>query len=283
MRKRLLVLFLLCLPLAAFGQTSVYKGSYRALSINFLTDDKFEANFEVGDDLAIAGKILLGEQKTPVENALAGKVDAKGKFEAQTTGADGTIYGIRGSLPNASGRLMIQFFKKSVVSSKGKKQVSEFEVMGMIERQKSVSNAAETIFPDTGKTYLKIEYANSFFGSVWENMSVKSSDETKNTGKTYRTLELETADADSRHSLRFVLPLEADKKEWIAESGKGWSIFYRQNKGSEKKLFFVTKSGSILLLSEDERETVWLVKDIVLRNALDTETVKLTGYIHIPK
>ncbi|HEY0050802.1 MAG TPA: hypothetical protein VGB68_16030 [Pyrinomonadaceae bacterium] len=282
MQKRFLILILLCLPLMALGQNSEYQGNYRALSLNFLTDDKFEAKFEVAADGNILGKFFTGEQKIPVENDLIGKVDAKGKFEAQATRADGTIFSIKGELPKSAGRVPIQFKKKLVVASKGKKQVGELETMGLLERLPSPPTV-EAIFPDSGKTRLKIEYANSIFDGVWENMPVKSIDETKPTGKTYRTLELKTENGDALRSLRFVLPLAENKTEWIVESGKGWSVFYRENKGENKNLFFVTEAGSIHLAGEDERETVWQVKNLVMTNVRRTEKVKISGYIHVAK
>ena len=282
MRKFLPALFLLFLPAFTFGQLMNYAASYRALSINFFQEE-MEANFEVKEDGTISGKFLMTKQITPVELVLSGRADRNGKFKAQALRTDGAIFVVKGGLAKDYTAMPVTFTKKQTVVKKGKKTTTESQTSGRIARQNLPSYSTFTMPPMTGKTFLLIENAAFNFDKRWENITVKSFDDSSQAGKVFRILELKSESGDAKRTLRFALLREGEKDEWIAEPGKNWSSSYNETKGAEKKSYYLTEAGSVSVILDDERETGWQVKKLKLKNLRKTETVEITGYIHVPK
>ena len=280
MKKIISVLMLLFLPVLLFAQISKYQGKYHATSFSIMGGEKMKTDFEVKADGTINGNFIIGKNDETVLQNLQGKTNDKGKFEAQITQADGTIYSINGRLPFEKEKSSISFVQKKIVTGDGSKHVSESGATGFIVRLTEEESAPEIDLEDEGKTHLLFENTNTLFANEWRPVTIAFTITSYET-KTFKTIEIKDESGDSIRYFRFALTEEPGKKTWLASDG--FAVSYRETKGTEKNSYLNKLSGKIELVSEDNKEIVFKITNLQLKKLVGDNMVRIDGYIHAAK
>lgn len=280
MKKLISILITLALPVFVIAQVSKYQGKYHAISLSILGGEKMKSDFEVGADGIINGNFTVGENEETVMQGLAGKTNAKGKFEAQVTNADGIIFSISGSLPIDKEKGMISFLKREILSGSGSKNVSESGSSGFIIRLSDEESAPEITLEDTGKTQLIFGNTTILFpNDWWPDTTIYSV--TNNQNNTFKTIEISDTTADSKRYFRFALAEQPGKKTWLAD--EGFAVSYREKAGIEMNNFLYKKSGKIELISENDHEIVFKISNLQLKKLAGENVVRIDGFIYAIK
>ena len=270
----------LFLPVLLFAQISKYQGKYHAISFSISGGEKMKTDFEVNADGIINGDFTIGANDETVFKDLQGKTNAKGKFEAQVTQADGTIFSINGYLPFEKEKSSISFVQKKIVTGNGSKHVSETGATGFITRLSEQESAPEIDIEDEGKTYLFFGNTSLLFANAW--WPVTSSFTTTNyQTNTFKTIEIKDESGDSIRYFRFALAEQPGKKTWLAS--EGFTVSYKETKGTEKNHYMIKQSGKIELISETNNEIVFKITNLQLKKLVGDNTVRIDGYIHAAK
>ena len=167
MKKNISIFIALFLPAVLFAQISKYQGKYHATSLAIFGAEKMKSDFEVKADGTINGNFIIGQKDEIVLQDLQGKTNDKGKFEAEITQADGTIFSINGILPLEKQKGMVSFVQKKVIKGNGSKNISESGATGFIIRLSEAESAPEMVIEDIGKTHLIFGNTNLLFSNEW--------------------------------------------------------------------------------------------------------------------
>ena len=280
MKKVISILMVLFLPPFLFAQISKYQGKYHATSFSLSGGEKMKTDFEVKADGTINGNFIIGENSETVLQDLQGKTNDKGKFEAQITQTDGTIYSINGRLPFEKEKSSISFIQKKIVTATGSKHVSETGATGFIMRLTEEESAPEIDMEDEGKTHLLFENTNTLFANEWRPATtafIITSYETK----TFKTIEIKEQSGDSIRYFRFALTEQPGKKTWLVN--EGFAVSYRETKGTQINSYMNKQSGKIELVSEDNKEIVFKITNLQLKKLVGDNMVRIDGYVHAAK
>lgn len=280
MKKIISILMVLFLPVLLFAQISKYQGKYHAKSFSILGGEKMKTDFEVKADGIINGNFTIGENGETVLQDLQGKTNDTGKFEAQITQADGTIYSINGRLPFEKEKSSISFVQKKIVKGNGSKNVSESGATGFIVRVTEEEAAPEIDMEDEGKTHLLFENTNMLFANEWWPVSARFTITSYET-KTFKTIEIKDESGDSIRYFRFALAEVPGKKTWLAD--EGFTVSYRETKGTDRNSYMNKQSGKIELISENNNEIVFKITNLQLKKSVGENIVRIDGYIHAAK
>ncbi len=279
--KKIISLFIILLfPTLSFSQVSKYQGKYHAMSLSIFGAEKMKSDFEVNADGVIKGTITMGEKDEIVLQDLKGITNHKGKFEAQLTQADGSIFSINGILPIDKQKGTISFVQKKIIKGNGSKNVSESGATGFIIRLSEAESAEEIKFEDTGKTQLLFGNSTILFSNVWTPVTAIF-DTTSYQTNNFKKIEITDESGDSIRYLRFALPEKADKKTWLAS--EGFTVSYRETIGTVINSYMIRQSGKIELISENDNEIVFRVSNLQVKKILGEDRVRIDGYIHAIK
>lgn len=280
MKNFISVLMVLFLPVFLFAQISKYQGKYHATSFSLSGGEKMKTDFEVKADGTINGNFTMGANGETVLQNLQGTANDKGKFEAQITQADGTIYSINGHLPFGKEKSSISFVQKKIITGNGSKNVSESGATGFIMRLSEEESAPEIDIEDEGKTHLVFENKNLLFTNEWWPVTTSFSITSYET-KTFKTIEIKDQSGDSIRYFRFALTEQTGKKTWLAD--EGFAVSYKETKGTEKNNYMNKLSGKIELISENNTEIVFKITNLQLKKSGGENMVRIDGYVHAAK
>ena len=280
MKKIISILMVLFLPFLLFAQISKYQGKYHATSFSLSGGEKMKTDFEVKADGTINGNFIIGENGENVLQNLQGKINAKGKFEAQIILPDETIFSINGYLPFEKEKSSISFVQKKIVTANGSKHVSETGATGFIMRLTEEESAPEIDMEDEGKTHLLFDNTNILLPNEWWPVTTSFTTTSYET-KTFKIIEIKDQSGDTIRYFRFALTEEPGKKIWVPSDG--FTVSYRETKGAEKNSFIIKRSGKIELLSENNKEIVFKITNLQLKNLVGDNMVRIDGYVHAAK
>ena len=267
-------------PVLLFAQISKYQGKYHGTSFSLSGAEKMKTDFEMKADGIIIGSFTIGANDEIVLQNLQGKTNEKGKFEAQLTQADGSIFSINGRLPFEKEKSSISFVQKKIVTGNGSKQVSETGATGFIMRLTEAEAAPEIEVKDEDKSHLHFESTNPLFSNEWWPVTTNFTI-TNYEGKIFKTLEIKDASGDSIRYFRFALTEQPGKKIWLAT--EGFTVSYREIKGTEKTHYINKQSEKIEIISENKNKIVFKITNLQLKKAVGENKVRIEGYVHCDK
>ena len=141
-------------------------------------------------------------------------------------------------------------------------------------------SAPEIDMKDEGKTHLLFASTSMRFTNEWRPVTTSFTKFGYET-KTFKTIEIKDASGDSIRYIRFALPELPGKKTWLAN--EGFTVSYRETKGTEVNSYMTKQSGKIELVSEDDKEIVFKITNLQVKKLASENIVRIDGYIHAAK
>lgn len=287
MKKIISILFLLCFALSLYGQKQSYRGFYQTRFFNVFGEVKvIEAEFEVQENSAIVGKLKLGNDT----KILQGQVESNGKFEVRTSSENGVVTLIKGQFPVTKNEGKVSLIQRTEQKGKGSRSISETGISGFIKQITPPAELKDVGITDDGKTLLWFQHSNPLFGKEWSDYPATVK---KNGGVPQTAFEVEmkldTPETERRFRFRIVVR-DTGQKVWL---GKDLSISsYGETKksadGKEAINFFMGSTGNVLggqveIVSENDKEVVFKITNLRIKNVINDNYVQIDGYIHAVK
>jgi hypothetical protein len=306
MRKFIFLLVLLFPPLA-LGQS--FAGSYRAIFFNLFSEPRtIIAEFEVKQDNSLNGKIKVDS----LIKDFTGTVDKKGNFEAVLEQAGNFTYKLKGKFDKNN---KISLVQRSQVGSGFNKSISENSLEGNFSKivvNQTKNETDSTVQPqpkveliDNGKSWLKIQQSNPFFGTEWTDFTATvgfgnsaktpvGSESKRITGTAdasdYLVLRVKSK-IEGQQSLSINIPLLApDKRVWRQSELRNTS--YREVSGDNRNSFLAAATlqtdsryagGTLEVISENETRIVFKLTDFKIKRLTKDDFVTLNGFVYADK
>jgi hypothetical protein len=299
--RKFIIFLILIFPTITFGQN--YSGNYRALFFNLFSEPKtIIVEFEVKADNSLNGKIKLDA----TVKDFSGMIDKKGKFEAVIEQTGNFTYKLKGKFDKQN---KISLVQRNQIGGGLNKSVSESAIEGTFAKfVKSVENVAVTNPPskvewiDNGKSWLKIEHSNPFFGTEWTDFTASvgfgistktpvGSESVKTNESDYFILGFKSK-IEGQQSLRInVRNYKSTNSFWKQNDLQ--TVSYREVNGEERNSFLAGATlqtdsnyadGKIEIIKEtDTQITFKIVNFKIIRIGGGTEFVVLNGFIYADK
>lgn len=290
----------LLFPTLAFGQS--FAGNYRAVFFNPFSEPKtIIVEFEVKQDNSLNGKIKIGDEIKD----FGGTVDKKGKFEVVIEQVGSFTYKLKGKFDKDN---KISLVQRNQVGSGLNKSVSESSLEGNFAKVAQIINKPEKQVDspkpqpsfeliDSGKSWIKIEHSNPFFGTEWTEFiaQINFGSNAKKTINTddppdYFNVAVKSP-AFEQQTFRFtVKQYSPDKKLWKANELNTAS--YREVKGETRNSFMagatlqsdpIYADGTIEIVKETDSQVVLKISNLKIKAFVKDGIVTLNGFIYADK
>lgn len=289
----LIAIIILLIPTLTFGQS--FAGNYRAVFFNLVSEPKtIIVEFEVKQDNSLNGKIKLGDEV----KEFTGTVDNKGKFEAIIEQSGNFTYKLKGKIDKNK---KISLVQRNQIGSGLNKSVSENSLEGTFAKVAKPIEKVEVTTPqtkveliDTGKSWLKIEHSNPFFGNDWTDFiaQINFGSNVKNTINTDDPPDFFNVAVKSQvfeqQTFRFAVKQYApDKNLWKANELNIAS--YREVKGETRNSFMagatlqsdpIYADGTIEIVKETDSQVVLKISNLKIKAFAKDGFVTLNGFIY---
>jgi hypothetical protein len=299
--RKFIIFLILIFPTITFGQN--YSGNYRALFFNLFSEPKtIIVEFEVKADNSLNGKIKLDA----TVKDFSGMIDKKGKFEVVIEQTVNFTYKLKGKFDKQN---KISLVQRNQIGGGLNKSVSESAIEGTFAKfVKSVENVAVTNPPskvewiDNGKSWLKIEHSNPFFGTEWTDFTASvgfgistktpvGSESVKTNESDYFILGFKSK-IEGQQSLRInVRNYKSTNSFWKQNDLQ--TVSYREVNGEDRNSFLAGATlqtdsnyadGKIEIIKETDTQITFKIVNFKIRRiGGGTEFVVLNGFIYADK
>lgn len=295
--RKFIFLLILIFPTLTFGQS--FEGNYRAVFFNLFSEPRtIIAEFEVKPDNSLNGKIKIDQ----LVQDFAGTVDKKGKFEAVIEQVGNYTYKLKGKFDKDN---KISLVQRSQVGSGLNKSVSENSLEGTFSKvAKPFEKVELTPTPqpkveliDNGKSWLKIQQSNPFFGDEWIDFTadITFSSSVKKTNVNADEADYFTLAAKSNIEGQQRLSIasrnySAAQKVWKATDLR--YISYREQLDANRNSFMAGETmqtdsfyseGKLEIVKETETQIVFKLSNFKIKRFAKQDFVTLNGFIYTDK
>lgn len=301
--RKLIFLLILNFPILAFGQN--YEGNYRAIFFNLFSEPKtIIAEFEVKSDNSLSGKIKVDS----IIKDFTGTVDKKGKFEAVIEQVGNFTYKLKGKFDKDN---KISLVQRSQVGSGLNKSVSENSLEGNFANVVVTETKSQTVsnlqpqpkveLIDNGKSWLKIQHTNPFFGSEWIDfkafvgfgISTKTplGTEAQKTAESDYFIISVKSQIEGQQELRINLQnYKSEQKNWKQNEIQVTS--YREVNGENRNSFLAGATlktdsryaeGTLEMVKETDTQIVFKLANFKIKRLIKDDFVTLNGFIYADK
>ncbi|MET0753852.1 MAG: hypothetical protein ABWZ66_10785, partial [Pyrinomonadaceae bacterium] len=281
MKKYILLLFLLIVPVMAFGQS--FEGDYKAQFAASGNSEKTEVEFQVQAGGAVVGRLKFGE----VVKAIKGQVDYNGNLEAASERAGNAIYTLKADMSRSDGKItLFSRFEEKVGS---RQSFSQSMMQGKYSRiEKPVVEESDKV---SGKNELLIEYAQPLFAKEFSGASAQITpvkedflnvynfqmifDDAGKSREFYFTIAKVPASPQNvwkLENIRFIRYLE--RIDNYTKTNNFYSDYETWRKNRE------TTGGQIELLTSNARQMVFKITNLKIKSVAGNETVTINGTVY---
>lgn len=282
-----LLLSVFLLSITVFGQSS--EGFYRARFISLDRSVNPVAEFVIQSNGTVTGKIIVNESATVIR----GQVDADGNLEARSGSESRTNYMVKADMRRGG---KITLTSRSETNTAGNRNNSQAFMQGSYSK---IANPAAQNLPvsPNKKSELTIEQPNPLFENTFTSAQVKVIVE-KNSSFNLYHLQMMGGEEMDEHGFYFSIarPQDSDQKIWKAENIR--ALNYVEKTGYDKKASKYANinrfradyemwlknrtiySGEIELVSENNRQMVFKINNLKIKNEANNDFVTLNGIVY---